>query len=312
MNIGSIGIYKITNLINNKVYIGSTRVSFRDRWSKHKSKLRKNDHHSKHLQSAFNKYGEESFKFEVIKDMKGFEVSDILNAEEYYIEKYKSYYREFGYNMTSSAIFGCDPKLMETVVGFNIYGDKCCEFECGEDAIRNGYYHVRESCNVNSSLEIAISKSNNVYFRYKSEIGDIDKIKVKDIDHILIVDALTGSILERHEDLDTVYKLNNTHKWLTDKMKKMSITPDVGTIYCRESKLKIVMDKIRDLKVVCVFDKDGKFMSKHLDCKRCGTFYNRTRSAIKGAVCTVDNLKLVKEKYVLIFKNNEIPNNIFK
>lgn len=59
------GIYKITNVVNNKCYIGSA-VNFNRRWYLHKTELRKNKHHSKHLQHAWNKYGEESFKFEVL------------------------------------------------------------------------------------------------------------------------------------------------------------------------------------------------------------------------------------------------------
>ena len=37
------GVYKITCLINNKVYIGAT-TNLRDRWSWHKSTLKNNKH----------------------------------------------------------------------------------------------------------------------------------------------------------------------------------------------------------------------------------------------------------------------------
>ena len=54
------GIYCITNIITLDNYIGSSKhIYFRLR--EHLSKLRKNKHHSKHLQASFNKYGEESF-----------------------------------------------------------------------------------------------------------------------------------------------------------------------------------------------------------------------------------------------------------
>lgn len=59
------GIYKITNVFNNKCYIGSA-VDIRKRWNAHKFHLNRNIHHSIKLQRAWNKYGEENFKFEVM------------------------------------------------------------------------------------------------------------------------------------------------------------------------------------------------------------------------------------------------------
>ena len=38
------GVYAIRNLINGKVYIGSTITSFKERWANHKRKLKNNKH----------------------------------------------------------------------------------------------------------------------------------------------------------------------------------------------------------------------------------------------------------------------------
>lgn len=59
------GIYKITNLINGKFYIGSTNC-FKKRLNQHFKELDKNIHGNNYLQNAWNKYGEKSFKFEVL------------------------------------------------------------------------------------------------------------------------------------------------------------------------------------------------------------------------------------------------------
>lgn len=50
----NIGVYKITNIINNKIYIGSTanKQGFKKRWSYHGCDLKNNKHHSRHLQRA--------------------------------------------------------------------------------------------------------------------------------------------------------------------------------------------------------------------------------------------------------------------
>lgn len=58
-------IYIIRNVVNEKFYVGST-INQRERFRTHRSKLRRNAHHCAHLQAAWNKYGEDCFKFEVI------------------------------------------------------------------------------------------------------------------------------------------------------------------------------------------------------------------------------------------------------
>ena len=59
------GIYKINNIITNKIYIGSA-VDISNRWAVHKYQLRNKLHASKHLQNSWNLYGEDSFKFEIL------------------------------------------------------------------------------------------------------------------------------------------------------------------------------------------------------------------------------------------------------
>lgn len=48
-DIDKFGIYLITNLSNNKKYVGSTKDSFKNRWYTHLQKLRKGDHPNLHL-----------------------------------------------------------------------------------------------------------------------------------------------------------------------------------------------------------------------------------------------------------------------
>ena len=59
-------IYKITNILSGKCYIGvTTKKDVNERWSAHKSSI-KCGNGCPLLMKAFNKYGEESFKFEVL------------------------------------------------------------------------------------------------------------------------------------------------------------------------------------------------------------------------------------------------------
>lgn len=59
------GIYVIKNNVNNKMYIGSS-TNIKQRFTCHKSALRNNNHRNKHLQNAWNKYGEDNFEFIII------------------------------------------------------------------------------------------------------------------------------------------------------------------------------------------------------------------------------------------------------
>lgn len=57
----------------------------------------KNSHPNRHLQRAWNKYGEENFEFCVIGE---FSECELGKKEQYYISLYKSNDLNFGYNMT--------------------------------------------------------------------------------------------------------------------------------------------------------------------------------------------------------------------
>ena len=64
------GVYKITNKVNNKIYIGSAK-EFKRRASQHLSSLEKGKHQNKHLQASFNKHGSDAFIFEAIEVVEG-------------------------------------------------------------------------------------------------------------------------------------------------------------------------------------------------------------------------------------------------
>ena len=89
------GIYVIQNTINNHIYIGSS-INLKQRFSQHKSTLRNNTHKNKHLQSAWNKYGEENFEFIIIEHTSN--IKKVLNRENIHIRLYKPEYNNIQVN----------------------------------------------------------------------------------------------------------------------------------------------------------------------------------------------------------------------
>jgi len=88
-------IYGIVNTVNNKIYIGSATGHYR-RKGQHFYMLRRNIHYNKHLQSSWNKYGEDKFKFIIYEFVT--DLLNLTNREEFYINKYKTTAPTYGYN----------------------------------------------------------------------------------------------------------------------------------------------------------------------------------------------------------------------
>lgn len=84
------GIYKITNVINGKFYIGSSG-NLKNRCSIHFAHLRRNSHSNKHLQNSYNKYGENNFIFSIVEEC---EKDKLIELEQKYIDTLRPQYNK--------------------------------------------------------------------------------------------------------------------------------------------------------------------------------------------------------------------------
>lgn len=120
-------IYRVTNKINGKVYIGQTIQSLKDRWYRHcaKKNLSKAEMNM-HIKRAIFKYGKENFDIEVLEECD----SSMLNERErYYISYFDSYHN--GYNSTPGGQDGVKPlqtseEVQKAVVDLYKYGFSLC------------------------------------------------------------------------------------------------------------------------------------------------------------------------------------------
>lgn len=94
------GIYKIRNIKNNKIYIGSA-LHFRKRKWEHDSMLFRGKHHSRHLQASYNKHGEDCFVFEIVEYVD--DKTKLIEREQYYIDILKP---EYNGSMVAGSVLG--------------------------------------------------------------------------------------------------------------------------------------------------------------------------------------------------------------
>lgn len=91
-------VYKITNTINGKIYIGISN-DFPQRMRSHESKaFSHGKEHGLYFYQAIRKYGWDNFTKEVLESNLSRE--DACNREQFYIEQYKSNFPNYGYNLT--------------------------------------------------------------------------------------------------------------------------------------------------------------------------------------------------------------------
>lgn len=128
-------IYKITNQLNNKIYIGKTLLTPEKRFKEHCRDAFKATEKHRPLYSAMNKYGIENFKIEVVEECNDKILSD---REKYWIEYYGSF--KNGYNAT----IGGDGKpyldynlICETYKNVNNLKLTANLCHCNEDSVRN-------------------------------------------------------------------------------------------------------------------------------------------------------------------------------
>lgn len=98
------GIYAIVNKVSGRFYIGSassdrdvnSKRGFYYRWSEHFRELSKGNHENAHLQNAWNKYGADAFRFQILEFV---EPDKCIEVEQTYLDLFPKGDRDLVYNI---------------------------------------------------------------------------------------------------------------------------------------------------------------------------------------------------------------------
>ncbi len=101
-------VYKITNLVNNKIYIGKTCKNIKNRFESHKiAAIKKTPGDYFYIHRAMNYYGIDNF---IIEELASFNTDqEAKDAETLYIKQFNSKDKSIGYNLTNGGdgVSGC-------------------------------------------------------------------------------------------------------------------------------------------------------------------------------------------------------------
>jgi len=247
-NIGKINgiVYKITNKINGKIYIGITTKTLEKRRQQHiqwcKHKMRKYVIHK-----VINKYGVDNFLFETIDNFNGNE--DACEKEVKYISSYNSFIPH-GYNMTLG--------------GEGVLGHKHPQSEETKKKISLSMKGIIKSEEIKNHMKEAQKKRNEWFkFNHSIETRKIISNKMKLIPHKKMSEETKSKLriisLGKTQSKETVEKRKRSligKKRSEEVKKKMSIL--------RRNRFPIPTDICEKIKSYLFYGKTPYFISKVL------------------------------------------------
>jgi len=282
------GVYKITNVVNAKVYIGSSSRNIKERWNKHCSHLKLKQHSSQKMQNDYDKFGIEVFRFDVIQRMDNKSPEEILEKEQFYINLYKSYGKN-GYN-SSSIVNGGNIRNLHVAI-YNKYG----EFielvpSCNLAVDKYNYTGILKNINYNKQHRIKlISKIGYAFVAIKDVENISNTIQVEEKDkRIIVLYSLMDDKVIRYIGSYKQYLIYYNNKYKTklnasSKVKNMSILTNTnGYTYCEQNSIKDLYKHQGDLMCLCCFDSNGNFLSKDISKTFASIRYNLKSGSINS------------------------------
>lgn len=262
------GIYTITNLVNNKIYVGYG-INIRDRFHNHKKLLRENKHHNQHLQSSYNKYGKENFKFEILEEC---EEQFLMGQEHFWCIMLNTHNDKFGYNLQpTDPNKKCARMHLETK-------DKISKANKGKKKpVGFGEQIAKRMIGIKRDYKprgLDFSKKMTKLLVHRKHTEEWKKKKSEEVKKLLSNYRTTVYYLPNNKKIECVF--------LTKKeaMKYLGITITLIDQYLRGIKTpkdyKLRADKIRTNKKYCIIQKDtnNNIINIFRNAQECAIFLN--------------------------------------
>lgn len=146
------GIYFIKNIINNKLYIGSS-IDIELRLHTHFKNLENNKHSNKYLQKAYNKYSKINFISGILEVTENIERNDLFNLEFKYINNYNK--KEL-YNLNFKNQYSISESLCKETFILDLQGNVLKYFESIKEA--SEYLNSKYQINTTNTSAIILNK----------------------------------------------------------------------------------------------------------------------------------------------------------
>lgn len=241
--------------INGKKYIGGSS-DIHARKLIHKSRLKHNKN-TKYLQKDVNLYGIKNFTFKIIKKCNK---DNLIKYEQSYINKYKSYNREFGYNVVKKAVIPIMSESTKKKIGRKKY----LHFEdIWKNLLLQGYsyseigrmYNVQNCVVRRYTFQVKCTKNSIIKKKSKEEFNFINKLRVikyrsirilkedKNIKGVKSINTDKGKISFKifKSDDDTVAKIVIKNKYILRKSAKFKKLTDILGWNFKKDKLEYII-----------------------------------------------------------------------
>jgi group I intron endonuclease len=266
------GIYKITCIDNDKVYIGQS-IDIKRRWSNHRSKLNNNKHDNDYLQKAWNKYGSLDFTHEIIEILPHESNQTLINYKEcYWINYYNALNKQYGFNLAQGGSCG-NPFINKTEEEMEIWKNKIKETKSHEYIIpwnkgmqlpqMSGKNHPMFGKHLSEETKQKISKSNK-----GRKMSKETKLKVRGENHHMFGKHLSEETKMRMSISKKGEKHNMYNKHLPKEWKQKISKALKGRAFSDETKKKISESKKGQIHTIETREKisksnKGKFIGKN-------------------------------------------------
>ena len=176
------GIYKIENLVNNKIYIGQS-IEIEKRWKKH---LSSQDDFLIH--KAIRKYGKNNFNFTILEECK----PNQLDEKECFWIKYYNSLVPKGYNMISGGSNGAGLAKGLKVIQYSLKGEYIAEYN---SALQASNLTGIDHWSICACCRKEYKHSGGFQWRYASDTSEVDSISIRTNFIILQLDKETEKVI---------------------------------------------------------------------------------------------------------------------